>query len=133
MYITCHYINGCKLESNLLDCFQISKHHTAENLAQEMRAVATEWGITDKIVAFVTDSAANIMKVVNDILHWNHLRCFAHILNHIVRYSIQQPQIREIIHKVKGITEYMCRSTVASAKLREVQGKNGTATTAAEA
>lgn len=125
MSVTCHYINDLKLKSYLLDCFEVNEHHTAENLARELSSVANEWGISDKIVACVTDSAANTKKAVSEVLHWNHLRCFAHILNLIVRYGIQQPQIQEIIQKVKGITEYIRRSTVASAKLREVQLQMG--------
>ncbi|KAG0695632.1 Zinc finger BED domain-containing protein 4 [Chionoecetes opilio] len=43
----------------------------------------------------------------------------------IVRFEIQQPQIQEIIQKVKSITEYTHRSTVASEKLREIQLQMG--------
>uniref|UniRef100_A0A3B3C6A5 BED-type domain-containing protein n=1 Tax=Oryzias melastigma TaxID=30732 RepID=A0A3B3C6A5_ORYME len=125
MSVTCHYLSDFKLQSNLLDCFELADNHTAENLARELERVATEWTITEKIVACVSDSAANIKKAVGDILHWNHLSCFAHILNLIVRNGIQQPQIQEIIKKVKAITEYTRRSTVASAKLKETQQQMG--------
>lgn len=70
---------------------------------------------------------ANIKKAVIDILHWNHLGCFSHILNLTVRYGIQQPQIQEVIQKVKAITEYTRRCTVASTKLRKVQQQMGQA------
>jgi len=72
-----------------------------------------------------TDSAANIKKAINDVLQWNHLSCFAHILNLVVRNGIQQPQIQEIIQKVKSIPEYTRRSTVVSAKLRQTQLQMG--------
>lgn len=80
-----------ELESNLLDCFEVNEHHTAKNLAKELNLITTEWGIRNKIVACVTDSTANIKKAVSDILQWNQLRCFAHILNLIVRYGINEP------------------------------------------
>lgn len=120
--VTCHYIDDdYKLQSNLLDCFVMTEQHTADNLAQELSSVAHEWGIDEKIAACVTDNASNIVKAVNEVLRWNHVRCFAHLLNLIVRNAIQSPALQDIIQKVKNITEYVRRSTVASAKLREVQ------------
>ena len=125
MSVTCHYLCDFKLQSNLLDCFELTDNHTAAYLAHELQRIVNEWAISDKIVACVTDGAANIKKAVSDILHWNHLSCFAHILNLIVRNAIQQPQIQDVIKKVKCITEYTRRSTVASAKLREMQLQMG--------
>uniref|UniRef100_A0A669DC03 BED-type domain-containing protein n=1 Tax=Oreochromis niloticus TaxID=8128 RepID=A0A669DC03_ORENI len=125
MSVICHYVTEFKLQSNLLDCFELTDNHTSENLARELERIATEWTIMEKIVACVSDSAANVKKAVGDILHWNHLNCFAHILNLIVRKGIQQSQIQEIIRKVKAIIEYTRRSTVASAKLRETQQQMG--------
>lgn len=106
MSVTCHYVTEFKLQSNLLDCFELKDNHTSENLARELERIATEWAIMEKIVACVSDSAANVKKAVGDILHWNHLNCFAHILNLIVRKGIQQSQIQEIIRKVKAILEH---------------------------
>ncbi|KAJ4935081.1 hypothetical protein JOQ06_016617 [Pogonophryne albipinna] len=101
------------------------KSHTSQNLAQELSRVAKEWGIQDKIAACVTDNASNIVKAVNDILKWNHVRCFAHLLNLTVRSSVHQTEIQALIPKVKSIAEYVRRSTVASAKLREMQLQMG--------
>ncbi|KAJ4922467.1 hypothetical protein JOQ06_019562 [Pogonophryne albipinna] len=101
------------------------KSHTSQNLAQELSRVAKEWGIQDKIAACVTDNASNIVKAVNDILKWNHVRCFAHLLNLTVRSSVHQTEIQALILKVKSIAEYVRRSTVASAKLREMQLQMG--------
>ncbi|KAK1904300.1 Zinc finger BED domain containing protein 1 [Dissostichus eleginoides] len=125
MSVTCHYITDFKLRSNLLDCFVVTEQHTSQNLAQELSRVAKEWGIQDKIAACVTDNASNIVRAVNDILKWNHVRCFAHWLNLTVRYSVHQSEIQALILKVKSIAEYVCRSTVASAKLREMQLQMG--------
>ena len=55
------------------------------------------------------------------------MRCFAHLLNLIVRHAIDLPDIQMIIQKVKTIAEYVRRSTVASAKLKEVQQQMGQA------
>ncbi|KAJ4937648.1 hypothetical protein JOQ06_002280 [Pogonophryne albipinna] len=125
MSVTCHYITDFKLRSNLLDCFVVAESHTSQNLAQELSRVAKEWGIQDKIAACVTDNASNIVKAVNYILKWNHVRCFAHLLNLTVRSSVHQTEIQALILKVKSIAEYVRRSTVASAKLREMQLQMG--------
>lgn len=118
MSVTCHYIQECKLHSNLLDCFVVTEQHTADTLAQELSSVAHEWGIDGKIVACVTDNAGNIVKAVNKVLRWNYVQCFAHLLNLVLRNAIQLPAMQNIIQKGKNITEYARRSTVASAKLR---------------
>lgn len=95
----------------------MTEQHTADNLAQEKSSAAHEWGTEGKIAACVTDNAGNIVKAVNEVLRWNHVRCFAHLLNLIVRNAIQLPAMQNILQKVKNITEYTCRNTVASAKL----------------
>ena len=127
MSVTCHYIYNFKLEANLLDCFELQSNHTSENLAQELKRVAQEWDTSEKVAACVTDNASNIVRAVSEILRWNHVRCFAHLLNLIVRHAIDLPDIKMIIQKVKTIAEYVRRSTVASAKLKEVQQQMGQA------
>ena len=42
----------------------MQKDHTAENIANELKAATDEWGITWKIVAMVTDNAANIVATI---------------------------------------------------------------------
>ncbi|CAL9696627.1 unnamed protein product [Knipowitschia caucasica] len=126
MTVTCHFVTSeFKLQSNLLDCFELTDSHTSAYLAEQLQRVANDWHITNKIVACVSDSAANIKKAVKDILRWNHVSCFAHIVNLIVRSATQQPEMQEIIKKVKSITEFTRRSTVATAKLREMQQQMG--------
>lgn len=91
--------------------------HTADNLAQELSSAAHEWAIKGKIAACVTDNAGTIVKAVNEVLRWHHVRCFAHLLNLIVRNAIQLPAMQNNIQKVKNIPQYAHRNTVASAKL----------------
>ena len=45
----------------------MQRDHTAENIADELKAATDEWGITQKIVAVVTDNAANIVAAIR----WN--------------------------------------------------------------
>lgn len=78
--------------------FIVNVAHTAENLAAELTSVASEWGITDKIVCLVTDNASNIVAAVR-LNGWKHMPCFAHTLNLVVQDSIkadsQLPEIQK--------------------------------------
>ncbi|KAL2085023.1 hypothetical protein ACEWY4_020541 [Coilia grayii] len=126
MSVTCQYIEDFTLRSSLLDCFILTERHTAEQLAFKLNQVAQEWKIKDKVVACVTDNATNIKKAVGDILKWNHVSCFAHSLNLVVRHALDDaPSIQTIIKKLKAMAEYIRRSTVATEKLRQMQQSMG--------
>jgi len=60
--VTAHYITEqFELGSCLLQCFQYTERHTAENLKSELMRVVKDWNIEGKIAAVVTDNAANIL------------------------------------------------------------------------
>uniref|UniRef100_A0A9J7YQM9 HAT C-terminal dimerisation domain-containing protein n=1 Tax=Cyprinus carpio carpio TaxID=630221 RepID=A0A9J7YQM9_CYPCA len=123
MTVTCHFIEDFQMTSYLLDCFVLTDRHTAVYLASELTRVTNEWGVSDKIVACVTDNASNIISALKDHLHWDHIPCFAHMLNLIVRAALKE--VQAILQKVKTIVEYFHRSTVASDKLKATQKQMG--------
>lgn len=51
--------------------------HTADNICAQINRIAEEWGITDKILAVVTDNGANMVAAVWKG-GWAHYPCFAH-------------------------------------------------------
>lgn len=53
MSVTCHFIDDFKMETVLLECFQMGVRHTADNLADQLLRVAREWNIEDKVAACV--------------------------------------------------------------------------------
>lgn len=53
-----------ELKTVLLDCMEYLDSHTDDNLAGELNKIVALWGIQDKIVAVVSDSAANIVATV---------------------------------------------------------------------
>lgn len=122
MSVTCHYVDGYKLKSHLLDCFPFTDQHTAQNLAQELVRVASEWGISDKIVACVSDNATNIKAAIR-ITGWANLPCFAHTLNLVVTESLKA--IYTTVTKMKAVVEYTHRSSTASEKLKATQQQRG--------
>ncbi|XP_053556003.1 zinc finger BED domain-containing protein 4-like [Bombina bombina] len=123
MAVTCHYIDdNFKLLSSLLDCFSFTDRHTADNMAAELKNICEEWGITNKVVACVSDNASNIKAAIRQA-GWNHVACFAHTLNLIVSESLKH--IQETVTKVKSVVESVNRSTVATERLKATQKQMG--------
>lgn len=114
MSITCHFIEDFCLSSCLLDCFEFSERHTADNLADKLKGVAAEWGLEKKVVCCLTDNAANITKAIQ-LTGWAHLPCLAHTISLVVRGQ------QLVIDRVKEAVEYSHRSTVWAKKLKETQ------------
>lgn len=104
------------MTSDHLDCFVLTDRHNAAHLAGELSRVTNEWGVGDKIVACVTDNANNIVSALRDHCHWDHIPCFTHMLNLIVRAALKE--VQEILQKVKTTVEFFHRSIVASDKLK---------------
>lgn len=118
MAITVHFINSNSvLCSNLLGCFEFTERHTSINLAAMLRSQCKEWNIESKLMAIVTDNAANVTAAANEVS--NHIGCYAHTLNLIVKSAIIP--ISEIIEKGKAIVSHFKKSSHALAKLHEVQ------------
>jgi len=124
--ITAHYvIADFRLGSCLLQCIRYTERHTADNLCTELRRVITEWSLEEKLVAVVTDNAANVTAAIGQLQQtdgcWTvkHLPCFAHTLNLVVQQAVQS--INDLKTKVKNIVTYFHQSTAAAAKLEELQ------------
>lgn len=117
--VTAHFITkNWELKSCLLDCFNTTESHTAQNIANEIKTICNKWNIAEKVHCVVTDNAANVVAAVK-LTNWVHLPCFAHTLNLIVQQGIQI--INDIRVKVKTIVEFFHRSTQANTKLLTAQ------------
>jgi len=69
--------------------------HTADNLRTELCHVIGDWQLETKVVATVTDNAANITAALRQLQKSNnafqgvkHLSCFAHTLNLVVQQAV---------------------------------------------
>ena len=115
-----HFIDdNTKLKSYLLECSEFEDRHTAQNISNWVNAVARKFDIHFKIVAIVTDNAAN-MKSAAAILKLRHLPCFAHSLNLIVQHAIGS-SIQKTVDEVKQTVMYFKKSSFAQSKLAEMQ------------
>ena len=115
MSVTCHFVENYEMVSCLLDCFQFSERHTADNLSGHLLRITREWEIQDKVVACVSDGASNITLAIQKC-RWKHLHCFAHTLNLIVRGGLKK--LSETVDKVKQIADHFHRSSLSAEKLR---------------
>ncbi|XP_036324938.1 zinc finger BED domain-containing protein 1-like [Rhagoletis pomonella] len=117
--VTAHLIDkNTNLCSILICCKQFSERHTSENLCNFLKEVMTEWQISHKIAAVVSDNAPNIINVVR-LGEWKSIGCFAHLLNLIVQHGVAE--ISDVLHKVKAIVEFFNRSPRGLQKLMDVQ------------
>lgn len=117
--VTAHYISkNWKLKSVLLECIHFPESHTAEHLRNEILRVCMDFDISRKVHTIVSDNAPNITKAIK-LTGKNHLPCVAHTLNLVVQDAIEL--IQPLHTKVKGIVKHFHRSTVAAAKLAELQ------------
>ena len=120
MGVTAHFVDSnFMLQSRLLEIRRITSSTTAENLASELNDVMENWEIRNKVIAIVTDNAANIVAAVNK-LGIKHVPCFAHTLNLIVQKAIDESgRLEKIREKVRDVLAYFHRSVKASNALEK--------------
>lgn len=78
--------------------------HTGENIRDHFNETKKEFGLLDKKIVCVTDSAANMKKAVR-LLDLRHVPCIAHSINLLVQKDLMmhtdmQP-LRDIISKLR--------------------------------
>lgn len=78
--------------------------HTAENIRDQFNETKGEFGLLNKKIVCVTDSAANMKKAVR-LLGLRHVPCIAHSINLLVQkdlmmHSSMHP-LRDIITKIR--------------------------------
>ena len=120
--ITCHFVTSTwELKSLVLETFGFEKDHTAENIAASFQKTAEEWGISRKVVAMVTDNAANVVAAVRHT-GWTHVPFFAHTLNLAVSEAIKaDTKIHQLRKSCRDIVSFFHRSVKASENLKEIQ------------
>uniref|UniRef100_A0A182PX25 BED-type domain-containing protein n=1 Tax=Anopheles epiroticus TaxID=199890 RepID=A0A182PX25_9DIPT len=99
MALTGHYIDeNFKFQSTLLDCSEFEKIHSGLNIANWIADTINQFGITNKVVAMITDNASNMKAAVKE-LKLDHIPCFAHTLNLIVQHAVNNSV--SVIEEVK--------------------------------
>ncbi|GBN17231.1 Zinc finger BED domain-containing protein 4 [Araneus ventricosus] len=124
MSVTAHYLDEeFKMNSLLLDVSILFVPHTSANLASETLKIVENWNLQGKILVTVTDNASNIVGAIKNGLKWQHLGCFAHTINLILKDA--QVEFSCLVEKVKSIVCHFKRSTAANSRLMECQVTSG--------
>lgn len=127
--MTVHLIDNDWIQRSFtLDTTEIDERHTSENLANKMKNMFEEWKLNDKIIAIVTDNAANIVKAVQSmeqVQEKSNVTCAAHTLQLSVNNSLSSDDIQFLVTKASKIVGHFKHSNVAKYALKEKQKQLG--------
>ena len=120
--ITIHYVtNQFDLKNHLLATKEFSDAHTAENLAEILQRLLSEWKLSkDAVSAVTTDNGSNIVLAV-DLAGWVRLSCFSHNLQLSVERAVATPEITKVFARCRRLVSHFNRSSKSSCLLKEKQ------------
>uniref|UniRef100_A0A3P8P8X8 BED-type domain-containing protein n=1 Tax=Astatotilapia calliptera TaxID=8154 RepID=A0A3P8P8X8_ASTCA len=119
--ITAHYLTAdWQLLSYVLQTRTLHESHTGANIANLLQNTPQEWGIADKNLVVVTDNASN-MTIATQLAGYLHVKCFAHTLNLASQRALNLPAVARVLGRVRRITGFFNRSTVANHALEQKQ------------
>lgn len=122
--VTCHYIDETwKLKSLILETKKSNQSHNSKHIAELLNDVRSRWGLVDKVVAYVTDNAANVVKAVLDELKASHIRCLAHSLQLSVNkgLDVKMHGMDTLMTKSRKIVGHFHHSTQVEEALHQAQ------------
>nr|XP_046483723.1 E3 SUMO-protein ligase ZBED1-like [Neodiprion pinetum] len=127
MGLTGHFIHENKMMSIVFGVSALTEPHNSEYLAHVITMMADKWNIkSDKVIAFITDNGANIVKAVTIVYGKNkHIPCFAHTLNLVASKPFDNKdgleEAKNLLTAVKEITTYFKQNTNAADSLKKAQ------------
>ena len=122
--ITCHFISpNFEMKSYTIDTVKMTIRHTAAAISGYLDRAFGEWDVQNKIVAVVTDNAANMIAGVKQLQKPTlSISYFAHTLNLVVKKSLNAiGDMRILREKCRRMVTYFRQSSLAKDKLTEVQ------------
>lgn len=123
--VTAFYLNkNLEVQNNMLDSVSLAKNCSNDDLSSVLQQLIENWGLSNKILAVVTDGSEDIVCTVKNC-NWNHIYCFAHMLNTIVEAGLAE--IQTFLDKVRSIIEYFKTNSEASNKFLLIQRQMGLA------
>ncbi|KAJ8375608.1 hypothetical protein SKAU_G00061880 [Synaphobranchus kaupii] len=119
--ITCYFVAEGKMVSAVLQTRAMEERHTAENLAEHLKAATQEWGLVGKVIACVHDNATNMVVANHRLLEWESVPCFAHTLQLAINDGFKATAISRLIAACARLGGHFHHSTVATVALRKKQ------------
>lgn len=124
---TAHFIdNNWELQSYVLQTRVMHESHTGAHMAEVLEKATEEWKLTGKEPAVVTDNASN-MSVAVEMTGYQHIRCFAHVLNLASQRALKLTAVARLLGRVRRISVFFHRSTPAADALKRNQRMLGLA------
>ena len=119
---TVHFLNeSWELQSFVLATRPMDGSHTAEHIAEHVKSIAVEFGISDKITAVVHDEAANMMKAGRQ-LDWASEACAAHRLQTCLRHAFKNAKpVTKLLAEARSLVTHFHHSCIATQNLMEKQ------------
>ena len=120
--VTAHYLtNVWRMESKVLQTHEMPERHTGVHVSERLLKAREDWKIGNKIVAIVSDNAANMVLASHLLENWVDLLCFDHTLQLAVKTGLDLPLISRLTATCCKIVVHFKHSVVATSALREKQ------------
>ncbi|XP_026077434.1 uncharacterized protein LOC113055372 [Carassius auratus] len=94
--------------------------HTGTHIADVLKAAVGEWNLDAKKPVVVTDNTSN-MRVAISLTGYQHVRCFAHVLNLASQCALKIAAVAKVLVKVRRISTFFHRSTTGAEALKRNQ------------
>lgn len=119
--VTAHYIsNDYKLENYIIDTEKFSDRNSPEDIAEILKNIIHNWKI--HVLAIVTDGSPKMLSAIALLEDVQHIKCFAHTLNVVIKQSMESfSEIQEIRRKCGDIIQYLKHNNNAIKVLQKMQ------------
>lgn len=125
MGVTCHFLQKGKLQSRLLGVSKFPQSDTADSFKEAQELLIADWGLKHKLVCIITNNIANMTRCAQ-LMKINHISCFAHTLNLVVKKAIEDTSgLAHIRSKARKIVGLFKSSTMAKERLTCAQEQLG--------
>ena len=96
------------------------EHHTGVHIAENLRKIAKDWNIDNKVVAVVHDNASN-MVLASDLLEdWSDLPCLGHTLQLAVNAGLEIHTISRLTGVCNLLNDWLYMQSFMMRKLHQL-------------
>ncbi|KAI4465796.1 dna replication-related element factor isoform a [Holotrichia oblita] len=119
--VTAHYISDdYTLTNYVIETVKLSDRHSPQHIAETLKNIIHNWKIN--VLVIVTDGSTKMVSTIALLENVQHIKCFAHTLNVIIRESMHTfPEIQEIRKKCGDIIQYLRHSDNVNEVLQKLQ------------
>lgn len=120
--VTVHCIDDDWVSQNhILQTRMLMEAHTGSNLAALLQDICSEWKLTDKNQALVTDNTKNMILAGAGAELDPHVQCIAHTLNFASQKALKVDKVSDLLMKMTKMATFFHKSPKATEIPREMQ------------